>query len=56
MFSPNAIPVEVEYKRQEMLRQAEQRRLIREIKQAAPRPAKHRLFLNALLTATRPVG
>jgi hypothetical protein len=54
MFNPSAIGVEADYQRQEMLRQAEQQRLIREVKQSAPRSA-NRLSLNALLSAIRPV-
>jgi hypothetical protein len=54
MFNPSAIGVEADYQREEMLRQAEHRRLVREVKQAAPRPA-NRLSLNTLLSAIRPV-
>ena len=54
VFNIGAIRVESDYKRQEMLRRAEQRRLIRETKQAAPRAAKNLLALIALLTAIRP--
>jgi hypothetical protein len=54
MFNASAIQIESQYKQQEMLRRAEQRRLIRETKQAAPRAAKNVLSLNTLLTAIRP--
>jgi hypothetical protein len=53
MFNSRAMQIESDYKRQEMLRRAEQRRLIRETKQAAPRAAKNLLALIALLTAIR---
>ena len=54
MFNSSAMQIESDYKRQEMLRRAEQCLLIRETKQAAPRAAKNLLALIALLTATRP--
>jgi hypothetical protein len=54
MFSPSAISVESDYKRQEMLRKAEQHRLIRETKQTGRRSAKKLLALNTLLTAVQP--
>jgi hypothetical protein len=54
MFNPSTIGVEADYQRQEMLRQAEHRRLIRVVRQSEPRRVK-RLNLNALLSAIRPV-
>ena len=55
MFTIGLIEVEMQHQRREMLRQAEQRRLVREVKQAAPHTAPRRLSLNALVTAIRPV-
>ena len=54
MFNPSAIVVEADYQREEMLRQAEHRRLVREFKQSEPRQV-NRLSLNSLLSAIRPV-
>lgn len=52
MFNPSNISVEAEYQRQELLRVAEQRRLVREFKQSQP----NRLTLNTLLSVIRPAG
>jgi hypothetical protein len=54
MFNFNAMSIESEHKRSEMLRRAEQQRLIREIKKTPRRTAKNLPSLNALLTTIRP--
>jgi hypothetical protein len=54
VFNPSAISVELEHKRLEMRRQAEQRRLIRETKQPNPRGLRHPLSFSSLLTVIRP--
>lgn len=54
MLYTNDMTVEVNYKHQEMLRQAEQHRLIRKVKQTTRRTTKPATILNALLTSIRP--
>ena len=54
MFNHSQIQVELEYKRRDLLRQAEQRRLIRESKKAASSASKKFPSPNALLVAVRP--
>jgi hypothetical protein len=54
MFTASLIEVEMQHQRREMLRHAEQQRLINEIKQASPRPMRNRLSLNSLLSVIRP--
>jgi hypothetical protein len=53
MFNASAIQIESEYKRQEMLRRAEQHRFIREVSKSTPHAVKSLPSLTVLLTVLR---